>query len=272
MNTEFSHELPEWKAITNVKENTDWQWCRSRLLHRSAGVQTTSKSSTNPLRAILLSHFYADHNRRGDVPQLVQDALKEMSPGDWGLNYGSGRNRLHPRVINVDVVNIEGVDIVNDGKVIPFSEDSIRVAISQEVFEHVDDPVSVEREIYRVLVPGGLFYCQVPFIIGYHPGPTDYWRFTKEGIRRLFPQDRWEIERLSFTVGHGTAAYRILVEYFAVTASVLGDAMYLPVKGAAAVLLSPLKLTDGLSKYASQRDRIPGGYYILARKRERVLR
>ncbi len=73
--------------------------------------------------------------------------------------------------------------------------------------------------------------CQVPFIIGYHPGPNDYWRFTKEGMAQLFVDPAWQMLNLDTSVGHGTGAYRIAVECVAVTASLVSNALYIPAKG-----------------------------------------
>ena len=41
------------------------------------------------------------------------------------------------------------------------------------------------KECYRILKNDGKIYFQVPFIVGYHPGPTDFYRFTKEGIKNF---------------------------------------------------------------------------------------
>ncbi len=32
------------------------------------------------------------------------------------------------------------------------------------------------------VMPDGTLYVQLPLVIGHHPGPTDFWRFTREGI------------------------------------------------------------------------------------------
>lgn len=109
-------------------------------------------------------------------------------------------------------------------------------------------------------------FCQLPFTLGYHPGPNDFWRFTKEGMRELFSRNPWVIEEVDLTLGHGSGFYRIAVEYVAVNASFLGHRAYLVTKGVAAVFLYPLKIPDFWSNICPQKDRIPGGYYCIARK------
>lgn len=138
--------------------------------------------------------------------------------------------------------------------------------ISQEVLEHVPNPWAVVSEVCRVLKPGGCFFCQVPFIIGYHPGPHDFWRFSKEGIQRLFQSHDWTIRTLEISLGPGSGFYRIAVEYVAIIASVVHPKLYLPAKASAAVLLAPLKLADSVTHICPERDRIPGGYFCVAEK------
>ena len=61
--------------------------------------------------------------------------------------------------------------------------------------------------------PGGKIYFQVPFVIGYHPGPTDFLRFTKEGVYELVTKAGFKISEIGITVGGATGFYRIAVEF-----------------------------------------------------------
>jgi hypothetical protein len=103
-------------------------------------------------------------------------------------------------------------------------------------------------------------------VIGYHPGPSDYWRFSIEGIRTLVESAGFTCDEIGQSVGGGTGMYRIAVEFVATLLSALSRALYLPGKGVAAVVLSPLKLLDPVLARSPQRDRIPGGYFVVARK------
>jgi SAM-dependent methyltransferase len=61
------------------------------------------------------------------------------------------------------------------------------------VLEHVEDPRSYLAEAYRVLRTQGSLVLSTHGTWRYHPDPTDYWRWTIDGLRR-------EITRAGFDV------------------------------------------------------------------------
>jgi SAM-dependent methyltransferase len=218
------------------------------------------------IRFKLVQFFYADHNKSKSVQKALKKLLAELGPDQIGLNLGAGTTRLHPQVKNMDIFPAKNIDIVGKAENIPLSDNSINLVITQETLEHVQDPFKAVAEIYRVLKPNGKVYCQLPFIIGYHPGPTDFWRFTKEGIAELIQKNGFKIEELKITVGNSTGFYRIAVEYFACLISIPVPFLYFIIKGFFSLLLYPLKWLDFLFSFSRQKDRIPGGYYVIAKK------
>lgn len=224
---------------------------------------------SNSLKQFIVRHVYADHNSSGSVKKVMATLLGELDndSSKRGLNIGSGKSRLHERVSNLDIADGPFVDYIVDGHSLPFEENTFDLVIAQESLEHFENPSIAVDEIYRVLKPGGIFYVQVPFIIGYHPGPTDFWRYTKEGIRKLTEQAGFTCENVSVSVGSATGFYRVMVEFFAVFASVFNEKSYLYVKGLMSLLLFPIKLFDPLLNNSTQKDRIAGGYFAIARKR-----
>ena len=215
----------------------------------------------------LVDRCYAGHNRSATIKAALLRVLAPLDSGGWGLNIGGGFTRLHERLITIDLEPRDEVDISADAHRLPFAEGSLDVVISQEVFEHLSDPSAALREAARVLKPGGQLYLQVPFIIGYHPGPTDYWRFTREGISELAAGVGLQVVEQDVAVGTGTGMYRVAVEFVAAFGGLLpGRGAYLAAKGAAALLLYPLTWLDPLLNRSSARDRIPGGYYVIAQK------
>lgn len=78
-----------------------------------------------------------------------------------------------------------GVDVVADAERLPFRPDVFDLVECDAVLEHVRNPAAVVREIERVLCPGGYVHFVVPFCHPFHAYPSDYYRFTPEGLREL---------------------------------------------------------------------------------------
>ena len=54
------------------------------------------------------------------------------------------------------------------------------------VLEHCDHPFKMAENLTRLLKPGGKICISVPFAWKFHGYPSDYWRFTHEGVKKLF--------------------------------------------------------------------------------------
>jgi len=215
------------------------------------------------IRRALVRFFYADHN---DSPMVRRKLAAIVAGGERVLNFGSGYTRLAPNVVNLDLAPDVNVDVVYDGRNIPFPDGHFDAVVSQEVLEHVEDIEYSLVEIARVLKPGGLFYCQMPFILGYHSGPEDYRRFTHIGMQDFFTRRGWQVQDWGVTVGAAVALYRIAVEFFAVLLSAPLPRIYKPMKGLFAVLLFPLKWLDPLTRGGANRHRVAGGFYVVVAK------
>lgn len=85
----------------------------------------------------------------------------------------------------IDAVPGASVDVVGDVLNMPFEDMKFDTVICNQVFEHVDDPEGLMREIARVLRPGGHAIITAPFIQPVHADPGDYFRYTPEGIVAL---------------------------------------------------------------------------------------
>ena len=231
----------------------------------TASAVRTVKATGNMagLRHRYVKTIYGDHNRAISVRRALSRCIATVPADGTILNVGAGHVRIDPRAVNLDLVDGPEVDKIGDAQDLPFAAGTFDLVISQECLEHVRDPFQAAREMRRVLRPGGRAYIQVPFIIGYHPGPTDFWRFTREGVQELVEQAGFEVEEVGVSVGTATGMYRVAVEFVASSvASVLPPA-YIPAKGLASLVLYPLKALDRL--LWSQPDRIAGGYFAVAR-------
>jgi SAM-dependent methyltransferase len=266
MDEQSSSSLPGWSNLL-LQEDPRWVWQGRQLVHRDRRDVDISSRSASRLQQFVVERVYAAQKHSRKVRTCLDRLLCELKGSMWGLNLGAGNTNCHERVINLDIQDANSIDILNIGTELPFADNSLDLVISQEVLEHIEEPLHALSEVWRVLRPGGKFYCQVPFVIGFHPGPCDYWRFSRQALELLFENEEWSIEELELSLGHGSGFYRILVEFLAVNASVLSRRFYRPVKGLAALLCMPLQWLDCLTPLSAEKDRIPGGYFCVAMKR-----
>lgn len=71
-----------------------------------------------------------------------------------------------------------------DGSVPPIPDASIDVAVCNQVYEHVSDPIALVRNIHRVLVPGGVCYFAGPNLL-WPIEPHVFWPFVHWLPRRF---------------------------------------------------------------------------------------
>ena len=73
-----------------------------------------------------------------------------------------------------------------DGVRLPFQDSEFDHSLCVEVLEHVRDPAAFLGEIRRVLRANGLLVLTVPWSARRHHLPSDFHRFTREGLAQLF--------------------------------------------------------------------------------------
>jgi hypothetical protein len=74
------------------------------------------------------------------------------------------------------------------------------------VMEHCKQPFVMAENLTRLLLPSGKICISAPFAYQFHAYPSDYWRFTHEGVKILFP-------RLCFDPARCTAATSRIGEF-----------------------------------------------------------
>jgi SAM-dependent methyltransferase len=256
---------PGWRSLTIP--SSSWIWNGNVLQEASANnIVSGVESRSNSLGKFVVDHIYGRQNKTRASKAAIRGAVKKLGPDQYGLNFGAGGTRYAPNLLNLDLMHGPHVDIISAGTLrLPFKDGSLHLIVCQEVLEHVDRPQDAIGEFHRVLHPGGEIVLQLPFIIGYHPGPKDFWRFSTEAYDVLLPAEKWRIFDKQITVGHGSGLHRILTEFIAVHFSLFGGKIYRLAKGLVALLLSPLIFFDLFTRFLPERDRVAGGYVVRAR-------
>ena len=109
------------------------------------------------------------------------------------LDVGCGVKPYYPwfepyvrEYVGVDLPGNPAADLEGSVESLPVDDASFDVVLCTQVLEHCDDPAQAVRELRRVLTSGGRVLLSTHGVMVYHPSPHDLWRWTHEGLRRLF--------------------------------------------------------------------------------------
>ena len=108
-------------------------------------------------------------------------------------------NFKNGNVIRLNIYDGEKIDVVYDGKKIPFHDGKFDKLLLRCVLEHVADPISILEEATRVLKLNGKLVLEVPFINPVHAAPNDYFRYTPDGLKELIKDKNLKITRIFYT-------------------------------------------------------------------------
>lgn len=102
------------------------------------------------------------------------------------------RRKRYPDAVGVDMLPGPGVDIVMDLEEPLSNTDTFDHIECMSVLEHSRRPWLLAANLERLLNPGGTIFVSVPWIWRFHGYPNDYFRFSREGLRSIFPNIKWE--------------------------------------------------------------------------------
>jgi SAM-dependent methyltransferase len=116
--------------------------------------------------------------------------------GSYQIDGQDDVNNLRPLFPGRDYVGVDirpgpGVDCVASIENLPQADASIGTVLVLNTLEHVPRFWRAFDEIRRVLRPDGVVLVSCPFHLHIHNYPSDYWRFTPQGLAVLledYPQ------------------------------------------------------------------------------------
>lgn len=127
--------------------------------------------------------FYPEYLQNWD-DRLFRDRISEhLSSTTVLLDLGAGAGIVEQMNFKGCAARVYGVDLdervmsnpmldegrISDAGEIPYGDAFFDVVFSDNVVEHLQDPTSVFREVYRVLKPGGVFLFKTPNKFHYMP-------------------------------------------------------------------------------------------------------
>lgn len=169
--------------------------------------------------------------------------------------------------VGLDTAEHVHADLVGTIERIPAEDASFDVVLCIQVLEHVDDPAQGVRELHRVTRPGGRVLLATHGVMVYHPNPSDLWRWTNEGLERLFRQSG-DWGSVTVIPGCGTAASLAMLNAIYLE-HLLRRTPLRPLRGTVVALLNRFgRAIDGRSE--ALRDARPGtlaaNYHVVAER------
>jgi SAM-dependent methyltransferase len=140
-----------------------------------------------------------------------------LRPGEMVLDYGCG-NKPYEALFRTKFRRYLGADFAgnDDAQVVvgphgelPLEPESVDCVLSTQVLEHVEDPRSYLAEAYRVLRTQGSLVLSTHGMWRYHPDPTDYWRWTLDGLRREITRAGFDIWSTQSVLGMASCAVQL---------------------------------------------------------------
>ena len=120
--------------------------------------------------------FYPGQNRETAHENFRDQILAQVRPEMRVLDFGAGRGGKPELSFQGQVAQVCGADVdpvvkdniyLDEARVIendriPYPDEAFDFVFSSFVLEHVEEPLSVFNEIFRVLKPGGRFLTRMP--------------------------------------------------------------------------------------------------------------
>ena len=167
-----------------------------------------------------LCHLYRRRAGRGRVRRWIEPPAPlihnprephDFPLGRWNLYIG-GAGRSVKGFVNLDLFAVPGVDVSANAEQMPFRDNVFQRVECDAVMEHVRSPERVMSEIRRVLAPGGYVHLVTPFCHPFHAYPSDYRRFTLEGLKEL--ARGLEVQAEGWRTGPTATLLVFIIEYF----------------------------------------------------------
>lgn len=154
-------------------------------------IKTAYQLSKTEAGPDLAGRHALGHREVSTLKLLASELGFETSAGQVLLDLGCADRFLEPACAqnNWSYQGLDFIDVNFETGAFPVADDSVDMAVSLAVIEHLRDPENFISEIYRCLKPGGLFYLSTPnFQLdwkNFYNDPTHVRPYTPESIEQL---------------------------------------------------------------------------------------
>jgi SAM-dependent methyltransferase len=138
------------------------------------------------------------------------------------LDYGSGNSPYKPLFLPY-ITDYRSADLaenpaatfhLNQKGGIEGHDKEFDVVLSTQVLEHVHDPSYYLSECFRLLQKDGLLILSTHGYWMYHPDPTDYWRWTSSGLKKIIDEAGFEIIYFRGIIGRNAMGLQLFQDGF----------------------------------------------------------
>ncbi|MBO9728109.1 MAG: class I SAM-dependent methyltransferase [Chitinophaga sp.] len=211
---------------------------------------------------------YALIQLRKQMETVLEQFVKPMTDQVVIADYGCGNMPYAPlvepytkRYVGIDLVENPRADIHIDreGR-IALEDNEVDFVLSTQVLEHVENPVFYLEEAMRILKPGGKLIITTHGYWMFHPDPTDYWRWTSLGLKKIITERGFEIKYFRGMLGRSAIGMQLLQDGFVFKAP---NAL----RAVLALICQPLVYLLDKTTSQSTRDKDAGTFMIVAEKK-----
>ncbi len=158
-------------------------------------------SKDQPLDPLLLEQQLSYSLRRQYVDEYLAREIKRHKEHEFLLDIGGVKeekrgkfdvSRSGMQTWGLNISTAKGIDIQADAGRLPVRSHTFDWVLCSELLEHVENPLGVLREAFRVLKVSGSLVITVPFLFRLHTDPIDVARYTSWFWHR-------QLEEIGFT-------------------------------------------------------------------------
>ena len=208
---------------------------------------------------------------RGFIPSLtiqanpqISNTLARLRPGARICDVGAGGRKITNDTFTIDGFVKEGTDLVCDIHQIPLPDESFDCIFCTGTLEHVEDPHKVVSEIRRLLKSKGIVHIEVPFIQGFHADPSDYWRWTLDGLKLFCKKGGFDEMHSGVHIGPASAVTWVINQFIV---TLFNKGVIHKISDAVSrILLSPIRYLDYILIKKPRSEHIASAVYFVGRK------
>lgn len=172
--------------------------------------------STRLHPTIFNSRYYYLLQLKKKVEEIIHIHIKGKK-FDTIVDYGCGNVPYKPlftpfvnRYQGADLALNKTADIhIESNGRIDLANNSTDIVLSTQVLEHVENPLAYLSEAHRILKNDGLLILTTHGYWMYHPDPTDFWRWTSAGLRKIVEESGYEIVGFSGVMGRSSMGLQL---------------------------------------------------------------